>query len=254
MDKEQHNIAKLFYSDEQFITYQQIKGNNDFPHILFLSGFNSNMFGTKAEYLYHFCKKNNYNFTRFDYFGHGLSSGAFVNGCISLWLENCLKIIDDLIEGKVILIGSSMGGWLSLLTALKRPAKIKSILGIASAPDFTEDLIWNCLNAHDKEILLKDKIVTPTLGDCHYQISLKLIEDGRNHLLLNNNININVPIMLLHGMQDKDVPYMTSIKLAEQLTSNQVKIKIIKNADHRMSKDEDLTQLGTSLQELIKSL
>ena len=237
--------SKLLYSNKEYLIYNKYcaKNKDNKPGVIFLGGFKSDMNGTKAKAIAVHAEKNNYNLIRFDYFGHGESSGNFTNGTISQWLENTLTIIDQLTEDKPqIIIGSSMGGRLMLLAALARPKKIVGLIGLAAAPDFTEELIWDLMTPKQKEIVQKDGVVDFSNEFCEdaYPISLKLVTDARQHLLLNKKIPINVPVDLIHGMNDKDVPYNTSIRIAEQLTSEDVNIHIIKKAGHRLSEIDEL--------------
>lgn len=248
-------MKKLQLSDGNFIAYHQIKGKENSPHVLFLGGFMSDMNGTKAVALEAHCKNKGYHYTRFDYFGHGESSGQFVEGTISRWKEDCLAVLDQLTTGKQIVIGSSMGGWLMLLTALARPERLQALIGIAAAPDFTEDLIWNELEEKAKqEILTKGVYQLPSdYSDCPYPISKALIEDGRNHLLLNNPINIDVPVHLIHGKKDEDVPYILSEKIKAKLTSDKVELSLIEEGDHRMSTPENIALLCNVLDRFARS-
>lgn len=239
MDK----YKKLHHKDGSFTTYQQIhakQGNKQ--GIIFLSGFKSDMNGTKAQALSKYAKKNDLDLTLFEYSGHGNASGKFIDGTIGLWLENTLNVIDHLTDKPQILVGSSMGGWIMLLTALARPERISSIIGLAAAPDFTEELIWDYLTQEQKDILLKDKQIDFSNEFCDnpYPISLELIMEARNHMLLDKEIPLNMPIHLIHGMEDKDVPYQTSIRIAQKVTSNNVNIHLIKDAGHGLSRPQDL--------------
>jgi pimeloyl-ACP methyl ester carboxylesterase len=246
-----HQFQKLVYSND-FIAYKKLINNaNKLPTIVFCHGFKSDMNGNKALFLHDFCEKQGYNYVRFDYLGHGLSSGKFTDGTISKWLNNVLLIIDS-IKTPVILVGSSMGGWLALLSALARPKLVTGIISIAIATDFTEELIWQKMNPQTKQILDSKGIVdlAQEMKSDYYPITKELIEDGRKNLLLNDSINIDIPIILLHGMEDKDVPYTYSIRTAQKLVSKQVTVVLTKSSDHRMSSDDDLKLLTESIQKM----
>ncbi len=236
---------KLYLSDGNYITYEKIKGKAKYPTIIFLGGFRSDMTGTKATHIRDFCQKNCYSFIRFDYFGHGMSSGDFKNGTISIWRDNVLSVIDHLTEKseKIILIGSSLGGWLMLLCALQRKQKIHSLIGLASAPDFTENLIFNLLSPLQKnDLLIKGFIdLKSDYDEKPYYISKNLINDGRNNLVLTNSkIDISCPVYLICGKLDKDVPASISQEIYDKLTSSKKSLIIIDDADHRIARPQDL--------------
>ena len=211
------------------------------------------MSGTKATFLDEFCATRGLGYVRFDYSGHGESSGRFEEGTIGTWVEDAVAIIDRVTEGPLLLVGSSMGGWIMLLAALARPKRIAGLVGLAPAPDFTEALMWNALTDDGRNRLLEagslempsDYSEEPTI------ITRTLIEEGRRHLLLSAPIGIRCPVRLLHGMADPDVPYQLSLELAERLVSNDVCVTLIKDGDHRLSRAEDLALLGDTLDDLI---
>ena len=222
------------------------------PGVIFLGGFNSDMTGAKATALESFCRGRGQGFLRFDYSGHGRSGGGFSEGSIGRWKDDALAILDSLTEGGQILVGSSMGGWIMLLLALARPDRVKALIGIAAAPDFTEDLIWDSLSLIERDRLTRDgKLERPSeYSDTPYVITRKLIEEGRDHLLLRAPIAIDKPVHLLHGMADADVPYQTSDRLAERLQSLDVTLTLIKDGDHRLSRPQDISFLYNILQSL----
>lgn len=233
------------------IAYHRTEGRS--PGVVFLGGFMSDMTGTKAMALEAHCRAAGRAFLRFDYFGHGQSTGAFTDGSIGRWAEDALLAIDRLTEGPLILVGSSMGGWIMLLTALARRKRVLGLIGVASAPDFTEDLIWNAFDdAMRAAIQSGDTVEVPgDEGDQPYPITPRLIEDGRTHLLLRGPIGITCPVTLLHGMRDRDVPFETSIRLAEQLESSEVTVTLVKDGDHRMSEPPQIALLLTALDAML---
>ena len=233
------------------IAYERINGT--LPGIMFLGGFMSNMQGKKATAMEEYCRTNGHAFVRFDYRGHGESSGKISEGTIGSWLSDALLIFDDCTEGAQILIGSSMGGWIMLLLALARPKKIRGLIGIAAAPDFTEDLLWGRFDSAVRAKLEKDGVYyeKTDYGNEPYLITKELIEEGRNHLLLRRKIKINHPVRLLHGMGDESVPWMTAYKLSEKIGSEDVRIVLIKDGDHSLSRDEDIHCLQITLKELL---
>jgi pimeloyl-ACP methyl ester carboxylesterase len=211
------------------------------------------MSGTKASFLDSFCAARGLAYVRFDYSGHGASSGRFEDGTIGGWAEDAIAIIDRVADGPLILVGSSMGGWIMLLAALARPARVAGLVGIASAPDFTEALIWDGLTDDDRRRLLRDgRLEVPSsYAETPAIISRALIEEGRRHLLLGAPIGIRCPVRLLHGMADADVPHRLSLELAQRLASEDVRVTLIKEGDHRLSRTEDLALLGATIEELL---
>jgi len=219
---------------------------------MFLGGFMSDMTGTKAVALEDFCRKRGQAFLRFDYQGHGQSSGRFEDGCIGTWSEDAIAALDALTEGPQILVGSSMGGWIMLLAALARPQRVKALIGIAPAPDATEDLMWAGLSPEQQEAMQREGSITlPSDYDpAGYSYSWRLIEDGRKHLVMRQPIALICPARLLHGMKDDAVPWQTSLALSEKLGGDDVAVTLIKDGDHRLSRPEDLERLKAAVVEL----
>ncbi len=244
---------RLELPDGSSIAYHALPGMS--PGILFLGGFMSDMTGTKASHLASWCRDRSRSFVRFDYTGHGASSGSFTEGTISRWSQDALHVLDALTEGPQILVGSSMGGWLMLLVALERPRRVAGLVGIAPAPDFTEELISAKLDDEARAALRRDGIVRlpSEYSDEPYTITRELIDDGRRHLLLAGSIGINCPVRLLHGLRDDAVPWQTSIRLVSALTSPDVTITIIKEGDHRLSAEADLARLERTIAGLIEA-
>jgi pimeloyl-ACP methyl ester carboxylesterase len=178
------------------------------PGIVFLGRFRSDMTGAKALFLEDYCRRNGRAFVRFDYFGHGESSGDFADGTIGRWRDDALAVIDSLTEGKQILIGSSMGGWIMVLAALARPERVHALIGIAAAPDFTADLLPRRLSeAQSREIEEQGRTTLPSDYDpAGYLYTKALIDDGNRNLVLRGEIALTCPARLLHGMADQSVP------------------------------------------------
>ncbi|MBM3600386.1 MAG: alpha/beta hydrolase [Alphaproteobacteria bacterium] len=220
---------------------------------MFMGGFMSDMTGTKAMALEDYCRRRGQAFLRFDYQGHGQSSGRFEDGTIGTWTDDALFCFDRLTQGPQVLVGSSMGGWIMLLVALKRQARLKGLVGIAAAPDFTEDLMWQTMMPVERETLLRDGVLEQpsAYSDEPYRVTLRLIEEGRRHLLLRDRIPLALPVRLLHGMKDADVPWETSMRIAERLDGPDVVVSLVKAGDHRLSTPDDLERLCSAVGGLI---
>ncbi len=225
------------------LAYRKRDGTS--PTIVFLSGFMSDMEGSKATFLDEWCHANNYGFLRFDYFGHGASDGDFAKGTISGWLDNVLTMIDAHTHGPLILIGSSMGGWLMLQAARLRQERLAGLIGIAAAPDFTRELMWERFDdAQRKTITERGVLHIPSDYDAPYPITRALIEDGDSQrFFVHPPLDILCPVALLHGMQDADVPWNYALRIAEHVVHDQVQIHLIKDGDHRLSRPQDLQLL-----------
>ncbi len=241
---------RLSRPDGHFLAYRALPGKA--PGVVFLTGFRSDMDGTKAQALAEACRAEGRAFVRFDYFGHGESSGDFRAGTIGRWADDALAVLDGLTRGPQILVGSSLGGWLMLLAARARPERVHGLLGIAAAPDFTEDLLFQALDPETRAVLRRDgAIEVPSeYDDGPTPVTWKLIEEARRHLVLRSPLEITCPVRLIHGAADTAVPWATSIKLAEALAATDVEITLVKNADHRLSTDPDLARLRRVLADL----
>jgi pimeloyl-ACP methyl ester carboxylesterase len=232
------------------IAYNRLAGKR--PGIVFLHGFRSDMNGAKALAVEAYCARRGQAFVRFDAFGHGASSGRFEDGTIGRWAEDAVAVLDNLTEGSQILVGSSMGGWLMLLAALARPERIAGLLGLAAAPDFTEAEIWAKMDAAQRQTMTEQGRVV--IADCDgaepLVLSQGLIEEGRRRCLLGGPIPITCPVRLIHGQQDGDVPWQTSLRLAEMLASADIEVTLVKAGGHRLSEPADLARMVTVLEGL----
>jgi pimeloyl-ACP methyl ester carboxylesterase len=222
------------------------------PTVVFLPGFRSDMTGEKATALAAFCAARGQAMLRFDYSGHGTSGGQFELGTIGQWAQDALTVVDRLTTGQVILVGSSMGGWLALLTARRRPERVAAIVGIAAAPDFTEKLMWDAMTFEERARVMHDgKLQVPGRYGEPTTITHALIEDGRTHLLLDDRIQLDCKVRLLHGQADPDVPWEMALRTAEQLTAQDVEVILVKDGDHRLSRPRDLALLRRTLAALL---
>ncbi|SMF06853.1 Pimeloyl-ACP methyl ester carboxylesterase [Tistlia consotensis] len=246
--------SRLHRRDGATIAYHRTAGKG--PGLVFLGGFMSDMTGTKASFLEEHAKRRGRAFLRFDYFGHGESSGDFESGTIGRWAEDAVAALDALTEGPQVLVGSSMGGWLMLLAALARPQRVAGLVGIAAAPDFTEDLMWATFAPEIRETLERDGVYRQpsAYGEQPYTITRRLIEEGRRHLLLRRPIPLDCPVRLLHGMADPNVPWQLSPRLAGALRSDDVELHLVKTGDHRLSTPADLALLDSVLDRLFATL
>ncbi len=235
------------------LAYRRRGGTN--PGVVFLGGFMSDMTGSKALHLENHCQASGQAFVRFDYSGHGASGGRFQEGTIGRWLGDALTVLDNLTVGPQILVGSSMGGWMMLLVALARPERVAGLVGLASAADFTEDLMWAVFDEDARYRLLEEGAVyVPSDRGAPYPVTRALIEEGRSHLLLRAPIPLTCPVRLIHGMADPDVPWQTSQRLLEQLAGTDVSLTLLKEGDHRLSREGDLRLLSQTLAELTATI
>jgi pimeloyl-ACP methyl ester carboxylesterase len=225
------------------------------PGVLFCGGYTSDMTGTKATALDAFCREQRRAYTRFDYSGHGASSGDFADGTIGGWAADALAILDRTTAGPMLVVGSSLGGWIMLLVALARPERVCGLVGIAAAPDFTEDLLLPQATPAQRHALVDQGywMQASAYGGEPYPVTRWLIEEARGHLVLRAPIPIRCPVHLLHGQRDPDVPWQTALRLAERLESEDVTVELVKAGDHRLSTDPDLARIEAAIQHLTGS-
>lgn len=243
--------ATIFLNDAH-IAYDRDGG--DSPGLLFLPGLRSDRLGIKASYLRTWAVARGRSFLAIDHYGHGASEGRFEDGTISRWWADAVAILDRVTSGPQILVGSSMGGWLALLIALARPDRVAGLLGIAAAPDFTEDLVRPRLTEAQRAALDREGTITvPSDYGEPMVFSAKLLDDGALNLVLRGPIAYGGPARLLHGMADPDIPHATSLRLAERLESRDVRVTLVKDGDHRLSRPSDLVLLGQQLDELVSA-
>ena len=222
------------------------------PTVVFLGGYGSDMTGTKATYLEERCRGRGQSFLRFDYQGHGQSSGRLVDGTIGEWRDDALAVIRECAAGPLLLVGSSMGAWVMVLAALAVPERIHALVGIAAAPDFTEDLLWARLDDGQRAALRKEGVLhRPSAYGEPMPFSWRLVEDGRRHLVLRSPLHLTAPVRLLHGSGDPDVPWETSWRLAEAIRGHDVALTLIKDGGHRLSEPHELSLLGTTVESLL---
>lgn len=217
---------------------------------MFLCGFKSDMQGGKALHVQDWADRTDRSFVRFDYTGHGRSSGDFVDGCIGDWFRDACDVIRHLTEGPQILVGSSMGGWISMLIMRTMPERVAGLIGISAAPDFTEDSMWRQATLqHRDEMRSTGRVELPSeYSEEPYIITRKLIEEGRNHLVLRAPLVAPCPVRLLQGMDDDAVPYETTARLVRHIEGDDVRAILIRGADHRLSGERELALLIETLE------
>ena len=232
------------------IAYDKSEGQG--PGIVFLGGFKSDKEGTKALALEAWARARGRAFLRFDYSGHGSSSGDFLDGCIGDWFADARAAIQTLTEGPQILVGSSMGGWISLLIARAHPQKVAGLVTIAAAPDFVEDMWAGFSDAERAEMVRNGQVARPSEYSSEpYIITRKLIEDGRDHLVLKSPLDLPFPVRFLQGTADVDVPVSVALRLMEHVTGPDIRLTLVKGADHRFSTPDCLHLIEVSVQKVI---
>jgi pimeloyl-ACP methyl ester carboxylesterase len=219
------------------------------PTIVFLPGYMSDMQGSKAQALAAWAERNGRAMLRLDYSGSGESEGAFEDGTLDIWRDDVLAVIADILTSELILVGSSMGGWLMLLVARALGDQVTALVGIAAAPDFTE---WDMSDADKDDIIAKGRIERPSdYGYDAMAITRAFWQSGQSNRQLTGEIPIDCPVRLLHGQSDPDVPWDISMKLAHRLRSSDVQTILIKDGDHRLSRETDIALLIDTVAKLV---
>lgn len=237
------------------LAYRRVAGAGH--TVVWLGGFRSDMIGTKAEALSDWAARTGHSYLRFDYFGHGESEGAFEDGTIGRWRDDALAVVDALTEGPLVLVGSSMGGWIACHVALARPERVKALVMIAPAADFTSALMEAGMSAEAKAEMAETGVwLRPSDYGDPYPISRALIEDGRRWSILPGAggapIAIDCPVEVLQGGRDPDVPWTHALRLAEAVRSDAVVFTLIKDGDHRLSRPEDLERLVEAVERQVR--
>lgn len=236
------------------LAYRNMASQTGLTYV-WLSGFKSDMSGSKVTVLEAWAKEQGHGFLAFDYSGHGLSGGDFEDGTISAWREDALAAITELTAGPLVLVGSSMGGWMALLAALALKEHVAAMVLIAPAPDFTQKLMWPEFSAAQQaEILEQGRTLRPSDYGDPYPITRELIEDGKHWTLLDAPIALQMPVRILQGAEDPDVPWQHAFKLVDALTSEDLVFHLIKDGDHRLSRDQDIARLVATCGELAEAV
>jgi pimeloyl-ACP methyl ester carboxylesterase len=244
-------VGFLARPDGETLAWRAVDGAG--PTVVWLGGFRSDMTGTKAEALADWAQAKGRAYLRFDYLGHGESSGDFeAKGTISRWREDALAVLDDLVDGRVILVGSSMGGWISCLAAMARPQRLAAMVLVAPAPDFTEKLMAPEIPPQGRADLAAHGVwLRPSEYGDPYPITRGLLEDGARWSILGSEpVPIEVPVRILQGGADPDVPWRHALELAQALSSEDVTFTLIKDGDHRLSRPQDIARLIAAVEEL----
>ncbi|MCE6960538.1 alpha/beta hydrolase [Cereibacter sphaeroides] len=233
------------------IAYRLTDGTG--PCVVFCGGFRSDMEGTKAVHLQRWAETTGRAFLRFDYSGHGSSGGDFLEGAIGDWFEDARAVI-GLVAGPILLVGSSMGGWISLLLAREMPDRIAGLVGIAAAPDFTEDSMWQGFTPDQREELEREgRVALPSdHSDEPYIITRRLIEEGRTRLVLRGRLDLPFPVRLLQGTADTDVPQEVALRLLGHAEGPDIRLLLVKGADHRFSTPECLGLIEQAVEDLLQ--
>lgn len=224
------------------------------PGVVFLGGFRSDKEGTKALALEAWAKAEGRAFLRFDYSGHGASSGDFLDGAIGDWFADARAAIMALTEGPQVLVGSSMGGWIALLLAREHPGKVAGLVTVAAAPDFTEDGMWGGFSEVQRRALMEEgQVALPSdYSDEPYIITRRLIEDGRNWLVLRSRLALPMPVRMLQGTEDTDVPVAVAMRLLDHAEGGDMRLTIVKGADHRFSTPDCLKLIELSVKKVLQ--
>jgi pimeloyl-ACP methyl ester carboxylesterase len=243
-----HETSNFVTPQGRRIAYHLAGGTG--PAVVFLGGFKSDMGGTKAIHLEQWAQRSGRAFLRFDYSGHGESSEAFTEGAIGDWFEDACAAI-GLLSGKVILVGSSMGGWISLLIARAMPEKIAGLVTIAAAPDFTEDSMWDGFSDAQKAELMAGQVALPSEYGEPYIITRRLIEEGRTRLVLRDPLPLGFPARFLQGTADADVKMSVALRLLDHAQGPDMRLTLVDGADHRFSDAACLQLIETSVEEVL---
>ncbi|MEM6305186.1 MAG: alpha/beta hydrolase [Pseudomonadota bacterium] len=243
--------AQFHQSNEgRSLAYHRHEGQG--PWVVFLGGLKSDMQGTKAVFLEEWARKEGRAFLRFDYSGHGQSSGAFTDGCIGDWAQDTADIVAALTDGPILPVGSSMGGWQALLLARKIPERLAGLVTIAAAPDFTEDSYWaGFTDAQKQELEQAGQIELPSDYMEPYVITRRMIEDGRRQLVLRAPLPLPFPVRFLQGTADSAVSVATAVRLLEHASGPDMQLKLVKDADHRFSDGPCLDLLVQAIHEVL---
>lgn len=249
-------MAEAAYLETQAgrrLAYHKSEGTG--PVVVFLGGLKSDMEGTKALHLEDWCQAQGRGFLRFDYSGHGQSSGTFEEGCIGDWHEDTVAAVSELTKGPLIIVGSSMGGWQALLLARALPERIAGMVTIAAAPDFTEDGYWASFSEAQKTALMEDgQVELPSDYMDPYIVTRRMVEDGRTRLVLRDPLVLPFPVRCLQGTADTAVSTQTALRLLDHAQCDDMRLMLVKDADHRFSDGPCLSIIETAIAEILEQV
>ncbi|SIS68175.1 Pimeloyl-ACP methyl ester carboxylesterase [Roseivivax lentus] len=245
------DIQRLASPEGRDLAYCRTDGAG--PCIVFLSGYKSDMEGTKAVHLEAWARATGRAFLRLDYSGHGQSGGRFEDGCIGDWAADAEAVIRHAVPGPVLLVGSSMGGWIAALMTQRLP-EVVGLVGIAAAPDFTEDGFWASFSAAERARLMDEGVIElPSEYDDPYIVTRRLIEDGRRHLVLRAPLPMPFPVRLMQGTEDASVRRETALRLLDHIDGPDVRLSLVKGADHRFSEPANLRQIEAAIEDVLRA-
>lgn len=253
------NIQYLERSDAPKLAYVYSPAGDegkDLPAVIFCGGYRSDMGGTKATHFEAQCQARGQAYLRFDYSGHGDSDGAFKDGTIGSWFNDALAVFDEILDGPVVIVGSSMGGWIAMLLAKARADRVKGLIGVAAAPDFTEKLYHDDLNDEQRSVIDSQGYVEipNDYSDEPYMFTAKLFEDGKQHLLLNREHIHDYPITLFHGLRDATVAKDVPLAIEAHYSGGPLDIVFIDDGDHSLSRLQDLELLDAEIVSMSKTV
>lgn len=247
-----YTFSSKFTTKIDFRQAKTLKANK--LSVVYIHGLYSDPWGAKPERVKEVCQELDLGFIRFELIGHGVDKENYEQADFHLWKAQVEEVIDGFTEGGVIMIGSSLGGWLSLLMALSRPEKVKAIMGLAAAPDFTKDRFIDGLSYEQKIKLDEQGKIEFVTKDFTYVITKKLLESGNEFLLLDKKLPIDCPVYLLQGMKDESVDWQKALKIAECIEGDDVTIKLLKNSNHRLNDVGDLAEIEASLRVIYNNI
>ena len=222
--------------------------------VLYTHGLYSDPWGRKPDAVRDWCVKNNVNFFRYELIGHGSDSANYENADVNIWKAQIFEIIDTMIEGDIVVVGSSLGGWLSLMAAEARPERVKAMLGLAAAPDFTVDLQDKYFTPEQNEIIEKQGRLEFTNDDFTYIFTKKLMDTGRENQMLNRTINITCPVHLIQGQKDASLDWRKALQISQAIQGNNVMIQLLKYSNHRLGEDSDLEVIAGALDSIAEKI